>query len=171
MNNVEEVFRAEIEVERMRAAMGQAKLVFVGNLPFIVVLAVVLWDNTSRPQLLFWLSAITSIHFFRWFLLHSYHTQRKALNPATIPRVKLILAIGSVLAGSCWGVTAFSFADPAQPYTVLVMVVIVMFVSAAAAMSWFVYLPAVLAFMLPIMGCWIGFFCASKKAVSLCPFY
>ena len=152
MNSVEQTFHDEIEVERMRAATEQGIFMFFALFGFSIVLVVVIWDYVSHSSILLWLITVNLINLTRWMSLQLYKTSIKAINPASVPRIKLLLLIGAVLGGLCWGMANLLFINPIQPYTLLIMSVAIFFVSAGATLSWFSYLPAVMAFIIPAGG-------------------
>jgi len=152
MKTIEQTFHDEIEVERMRACTGQGALVFLSVLPFSCVLVFVLWEYASHSSLLIWFITLTFINLGRWIVLHIYNNRLREpnLELEIVPRVKLILLISGAINGLCWGTGDLLFIDPAQPYTLLIMSVAIYYIGVGSIMAWFGYIPAVLAFFVPV---------------------
>lgn len=155
MNNVEQTFHDEIEVERLWAATKQGEFVFVFLLPISIIFVFSLWEEASHSLLLMWFTVITAINFLRWMSMQFYHTHKEIL-VANVSRFKWILLIGSGLAGLWSGIGIVWFLDPSQPFNVLIMSIYVFIVSMGAILSWFCYLPAVLAVSFPAAGSLAG---------------
>jgi signal transduction histidine kinase/CheY-like chemotaxis protein len=143
LNIIEDKFHDEIEVERMWVASKQAGYIFFSILPISIILVYVFWESAPHPRLVFWFAMLTSINFFRWASLNFYHTHKEAI-PGNVSRIKLLLLIGSLAAGSWWGLGCYWFLDPSEPFNVLLMSIFIMVVATGTILSWFCYLPAVM---------------------------
>ena len=151
MRQIEQKYRREIDIERMWLASRQGEFVFFAILPFSLIVVVVLWDIAPHQLLLTWLIILTGINFLRWVSLRFYDIHKKALL-ADIGQFKRILFIGCLLAG-CWsGLGNFWFLQPAQATSTLIMTLFTLGVGVGAILSWFFYLPGVIAVMLSFLG-------------------
>lgn len=151
MSNTEQKFHDEIEVERIWVATKQGGYVFFSILPLSIILIFILWDNASHQLLLIWFFILTAINFFRWISLRFYHTHKGALI-TDIRQVKQVILMGSLFTGSWWGMGCVWFLEPSQPFNVLIMCIFIMILGVGTVMSWFCYLPAVMAIVLPAVG-------------------
>ncbi|WP_428353368.1 ATP-binding protein [Methyloprofundus sp.] len=151
MNAIEKTYHKEIEVERLWSATKQGEYMFFSILPISIILVFMLWDDASHRLLLIWFSMVTAINFLRWMSMQFYYTH-KAILSENVAKFKWILMIGSLCAGLSWGIAEIWFLQPAQPVNVLIMTLYAVVVSMGAILSWFCYLPAVLAIIIPIAG-------------------
>lgn len=149
MNTKEQKFHNEIEVERMWVAAQQGKYVFINMLPISILLIFGLWDMASHMRLLFWFALLTVINCSRWIVLRFYHTHKDVL-AANIRQFKHIILVGATLTGLCWGMGIVWFLIPTQPVNVLLISTTLIIEIVGAMLTWFCYLPAVIAISLPI---------------------
>ncbi len=166
MNTVEQTFHDEIEVERLWSATKQGEFIFFSVLPVSIIFVYLLWEEASHALLLIWFTVVTVINFFRWKSMQFYHTHKEIL-VANVSRFKWILMVGSTCAGSWWGIGILWFLDPSHPLNVLIMSIFAVFVSMGAILSWFSYLPAVLAVILPVGGSFSGLLFIQGDSVNV----
>ena len=155
MINTVKTFKEEVEIERMRLAMEQGTFIFLVSLGFSIIFVLVLWDYVDLSLLLLWFSALNVINVVKWIFFLKSRRPLNSLNRANILGAKLILFIGSLVSGLSWGVASLIFIDLAQPYTLMIILVSIFFVSMISILSLFSYLPAVMAFIIPAEGCLI----------------
>lgn len=144
-------FHGEMEIERMWLAAKQGELVFFSILPMSVILVYFHWGNASHQHLLVWVINLTGINLFRWLSLRFYHLNKAAII-ADVRRFKQILLFGCFLAGGWVGVGNVWFLDPSQAVSLTTMSMFTLVVGVGAIVSWFSYLPAVMAVILPATG-------------------
>lgn len=148
MNTIEQKFRDEIEVEQMWVVTEHGKYVFFSMLQVSLLLVFGLWDMAPHRLLLFWFALLTSINFFKWMVLHFYHTHKEALI-ADVPKFKRIILFFAALTGVWWGLGVVWFMVPSQPVNVLIISVTLSIEIVGAMLTWTSYLPAVIAISLP----------------------
>jgi signal transduction histidine kinase/CheY-like chemotaxis protein len=148
MNTIEQKFHDEIEVERLWVATEQGKYVFFNMLPISALMVFGLWDTATHALLIAWFFVLTAINLFRWMVLHFYHTHKEALI-ANIRKFKRIMLFGAALTGLCWGMCGVLFMVPSQPANVLIIYIPMTIEVVGAMLTWFCYLPAVIAISLP----------------------
>ena len=151
MKTIEKIFQDEIEVERLWAATKQGEFIFFSTPLLSIIFVMLLWKGTSHLLLLVWFTVFAVIYVFRWISMQFYHTHKEIL-VANVLRFKWILMVESAFAGLWWSIGILWFLDPSQPFNVLIMSIFVFIVSMGAIVSWFCYLPAVLAILLPAGG-------------------
>jgi signal transduction histidine kinase len=166
MATIEQKFHNEIEIERMWLASKQGEYIFFSILPLSTILVFVLWDSASHQLLLVWLFILTAINFFRWISLRFYHIHKSALI-ANIRQFKQILLTGSLFAGMWVGLGNVWFLDPSQPISILIISIFTIAVAVGAILSWFFYIPAVLAILLPLAGSLAVLLCLQNDKTSL----
>lgn len=149
MENLESKLKDEIEVERLWGATEQGELIFFSVIPLSILLMYLLWDNVSHQLLITWVLVITVINLGRWLSLRFFHKNKEALT-TNVRRFKWILVGGSLLSGLWWSVSYIWFLDPSQPLNVMVMCVFFIIVSMGTILTWFCYLPAVVAIVFPV---------------------
>ncbi len=152
MNTIEQTYHDEIEVENIQAAAEQGSFMFFSSFGFSIVIVFVLLDYVSHSLILLWFFALNIINLIRWLSLRAYKTRVSTLNSGSVLRMKVILLIGAVIGGLCWGVANLLFIDPAEPFTLLIMSVAIFLVCMGAILSWFSYLPAVIAYIITAGG-------------------
>lgn len=155
MNTIDRTYHDEIEVERLWSVTKQGEYVFFSILPISIILIFLLWEQASHVLLIFWFIVLTLINFLRWMSMQFYYKHKQNL-VENVPRFKWILMAGSISAGSWWGIGNLLFLEPSQPVNVLIWIIYILIVSMGAILSWFCYLPAVLAILLPIAVCFAG---------------
>ena len=166
MNTIEQTFHDEIEVERLWAATKQGNFVFFSILPFSLILVIVLWKESSHSLLLIWFVILTTINFLRWMSIQFYHTHKESL-AANVPRFKSILVVGCTFSGLWWGMGVLWFLQPSQPLNVQIMSINIIYLSVGAILSWFSYLPAVLAVILPAVGFLAGLLFIHGNSINI----
>lgn len=157
MNQIEHQFHDEIEVERMWLASRQGEYIFFSILPLSVILVFVLWDTASHRLLWVWLVMTNAINCFRWLSLRFFHRHKNAII-ADIRRFKRILLVGSSFAGACLGIGNVWFLEPSEPISIMIMSIFTIVVGVGAVLSWFFYLPAVMAILIPASGSFVVLF-------------
>ena len=148
MNTLDQKFHDEIEVERLWITTKQGEYMVFSMLPVCMLLVFGLWDTASHSLLLLWFSLLTAINIFRWRVLRYYHFRKEALI-ADIQKFKRLLLFGSALTGLCWVMGIVWFLVPSEPINVLIISIILIIQIVGAMLSWFCYLPAVIAISLP----------------------
>ena len=166
MNTIEQTFHDEIEVERLWSATKQGEFVFFSILPVSIIFVFLFWDEASHSLLLIWFAVLTAINFLRWMSMQFYHTHKETL-VANVSRFKWILMVGCTCAGLWWGIGVLWFLEPSQPHNVLIMTIYVVIVSMGAILSWYGYLPAVLAVILPAVGPLVGLLIIEGDSVNV----
>ncbi len=151
MNTIEKTFHDEIEVERLWAGTKQADFIFFSTPLLSIIFVLLLWEEVSHSLLLVWITIFAGIYLYRWISMQFYYTHKEIL-VANVLRFKRVLMVESAFAGLWWGIGVLWFLDPSQPFNVLIMSIFVFIVSMGAIVSWFCYLPSVLAILLPAGG-------------------
>ncbi len=152
MNTIEQTFHDEIEVERLwTATTKQGEFTFLSILIMSIIFVFLLWKEAPHSLLLLWFTVINVINLLRCLILRFYHMHKDVL-VANVLRYKWILALSSLLAGLWWGVGVFWFLEPSNPLNVLIIFIYAVILSVGSLLSWFCFLPAVLAVILPTTG-------------------
>lgn len=155
MNTIEQKFHDEIEVEQMWVVTEHGKYVFFSMMQVSLLLVFGLWDTTPHELLLFWFALLTIINFFKWGVLHFYHTHKESLI-ADVRKFKRIILFFAVLTGVWWGLCVVWFMVPSEPLNVLIISVTMVIEIVGAMLTWTSYLPAVVAISLtpalPLVG-------------------
>jgi len=152
LSAVNQTFHHDVEVEQIKAATKQGFFMFFASFGFSIIFVFVLWDYVSHSSILLWLASLNIINLVRWRILQGFNSHTYANNLTNIQRVKLIMVVGAMIGGLCWGIASLLFVDAAQPYTLLIMSAAIFFVSAGATLSWFCFIPAAVAFIIPATG-------------------
>ena len=148
MNTSKQKFQHEIEVERLWIGTEQGGYVFFSMLPISSLLVFGLWDIASHGWLLVWFALLTAINFFRWMVLRFYRSHKNDLI-ANIGQLKRVLLLCAALAGLCWLMCIIWFFVPSQPINVLIITVALVIEVVGAMLTWFCYVPAVIAVAFP----------------------
>jgi signal transduction histidine kinase len=74
----------------------------------------------------------------------------KSVLTANIKQVKRFLLFSAALVGLCWGMAAVWFLVPSQPTNVMIMVITLNIEVIGGVLTWFCYLPAAIAILVPI---------------------
>lgn len=151
MHNVEKIYADEIEIEKLWGATKQGEYIFFSVLPLTVVFVFLFWNEASHSLLLTWFVIINVINFFRWMSMQFYHTHKENL-ATDVGRFKWVMTMGSAAAGLWWAIGIFWFLQPANPFSLLIVSIYVFIVSMGAILSWFSFLPAILAILFPTAG-------------------
>ena len=151
MATVDHKFHDEIEIERMWLVAKQGELVFFSILPMSVILVFVHCGNASPPALVNLGHHPHGHKFIQMAILAFYHLNKAALI-ADIRQFKRILLFGCLLAGGWVGMGNVWFLDPSQAVIMITMSMFTLVVGVGAVMSWFSYLPAVIAVVFPATG-------------------
>ncbi|NOT12489.1 MAG: response regulator [Methylococcaceae bacterium] len=149
MEIIEKKFQKEIEIERLWIATEQGRYVFFALLFISLLLVFGLWDMASHRLLLIWFGMLTSLNFCRWMVLQFFYNHKSVLT-ANIQRVKRFLMFSAALVGLCWGMAAVWFLVPSQPTNVMIMVITLNIEVIGGVLTWFCYLPAAIAILVPI---------------------
>jgi signal transduction histidine kinase/CheY-like chemotaxis protein len=149
MEIMEKKFQKEIEIERLWIATEQGQYVFFALLFISLLLIFGLWDMASHRLLVIWFALLTTLNFVRWMVL-SFFYKHKSVLTANIRQVKRFLLFSAALVGLCWGTAAFWFLVPSQPANVMIIAITLNIEVIGAVLTWFCYLPAAIAILVPI---------------------
>jgi signal transduction histidine kinase len=149
MEIMEKKFQKEIEIERLWIATEQGQYVFFALLFISLLLIFGLWDMASHRLLVIWFALLTTLNFVRWMVL-SFFYKHKSVLTANIRQVKRFLFFSAALVGLCWGTAAFWFLVPSQPANVMIIAITLNIEVIGAVLTWFCYLPAAIAILVPI---------------------
>ena len=149
MANAEDKYREQIEIERLWIATEQGQYVFVALLLLSLLLIFGLWDMTSHALLMIWFAVLTTVNFIRWMILR-YFYRHKAVLAGNIQQVKRFFIVSSTLIGLCWGSAAVLFLQPNNAANVVIVTITLNIEIIGAILTWFCYLPAAIAILIPI---------------------
>ena len=149
MEIMEKKFHKEIEIERLWIATEQGGYVFFALLLISILLVFGLWDMASHRLLVIWFTLLTTLNFIRWMVLRFFYNH-KAVLTANIRQVKRFLIFSAAVVGFCWGTAAVWFLVPSQPANVMIITITLNIEVIGAILTWFCYLPAAIAVLLPI---------------------
>jgi signal transduction histidine kinase/CheY-like chemotaxis protein len=149
MANVEDKYREQIEIERLWIATEQGQYVFVALLLLSLLLIFGLWDMTPHWQLFSWFFVLTTVNFIRWMVLRYYYLHKAAL-ASNIKQVKLFFIVSATLIGLCWGSAAVLFLQPSNAANVVIVTITLNIEIIGAILTWFCYIPAAIAILVPI---------------------
>lgn len=151
MNTLNQKLQEEMEIERMWLTSKQGEYIFFSALLVSLIVTFILWEQASHRLLLTWFFILTAINFLRWISTRYYYTHKEALNH-NASRFKQILLIGCLFSG-CWvAIGNIWFLGPTNSISLMTMSLFSVFVGVGAILSWFLYLPAVVAIILPGAG-------------------
>jgi signal transduction histidine kinase/CheY-like chemotaxis protein len=149
MSVIEQKFHDEIEIERLWIATEQGRYVFFALLLISLLLVFGLWDMESHKRLLIWFALLTTLNFVRWMVLRFFYKHKSVLS-TNIRQVKRFLIFSAALVGFCWGMAAVWFLEPSQPANVMIITITLNIEVIGAILTWFCYLPAAIAVLVPI---------------------
>ncbi|MCW5619140.1 MAG: hybrid sensor histidine kinase/response regulator [Nitrosomonas sp.] len=150
--NIARQFQTEIEVAQIRIIMEQGLFIFLVWFMVTSIVTFALWNTASHLMLLCWFAVSNVINLARLVIYKPYRKQLKTINSVSISGIKRIFLIDGLITGSCLGMGNLLLIDSTQPYTLLIMSLTVYFGALGVMFSWFNYLPAVSAFIIPAGG-------------------
>lgn len=151
MHTLNQKLNEEMEIERMWLTSKQGEYIFFSALPVSLIVTFILWEQASHRLLLTWFFILTFINFLRWISTRYYYNHKETLNH-NVSRFKQILLIGCLMSG-CWvAIGNIWFLGPTNSISLMTMSLFSVFVGVGAILSWFLYLPAVVAIILPGAG-------------------
>ncbi len=150
--NIEKKFQTEIEAAQIRIIMEQGLFIFLVWFMVTSIVTFAFWNIASHFILLCWFAASNVINLVRVIIYKHCERQSNTVNSVNISGIKRIFLIDGLITGSCLGMGNLLFIDSAQPYTLLIMSLTVYFGALGVMFSWFNYLPAIAAFIIPAGG-------------------
>lgn len=134
--------------EQIRLMYNRATSLIVGSVLCAMVITWFLWQQHPHPALIYWVSGLVVTSIVRLWFVHSY---LKADRKTRERRLWGPLFIVSVLAsGMIWGIWPLLFYSSYNPEDLLLVSTIFAGMAAVSAASGGVYLPAFLAFGIPL---------------------
>jgi len=156
--------RSAIRVEQIRA-LYRAPIAILVNLVNAPIVAAVVWSDYPKWVLIAWVAAFWIVIPIRAILWRSYVRQRQGPESAAVWARRFVA--GTALTGCLWGLAgSVVFVSPHETYHVFVAFVLAG-MCAGAVGSNAVYLPALLAFMIPALAPAAVAFFARGDLVSL----
>jgi signal transduction histidine kinase len=144
-----EPVRAAVRVEQIRL-LYRAPIATLVNLVNAPIVAAVVWSDYPKWMLIAWMAAFWILIPIRAILWRSYVSRLQAPESAGIWARRFV--IGTALTGCLWGLAgSVVFVSPHETYHVFVAFVLAG-MCAGAVGSNAVYLPALLAFMIPTLA-------------------
>lgn len=140
MSTIEQKFRNEIEIERMRAALKQGEYLEFYILPWIILLIFILWNKAPHQLLFAWFLLLTIISFLRWIALRTYH-KMKTIQIADVQNFKLVLLIGTLVNGIALGIGNIWFLEPSEPISIMIMSLFTMLIGSGTILTYFLLAP------------------------------
>ncbi len=148
MQTLEQTYRQDIEAERLWSITYLGSSVIFPMLPFSLLIVSGLWRNEAHEQLIGWFLAFNAINLAKWKSLVFYHQHKQALLENVRKFKAIILCLGS-LTGLIWGACIVLFMDLDDSANVLIICLPGIIQVTGAMVSWYAFLPAVLAITFP----------------------
>ena len=140
--------RKRIRQEQIRMLYAHRLSVLAGSFVIGLISTVVLWQSADKQLLAVWFSMTAILVVIRWRLTDDYHRKSREEQDERYQHWALQFTTGSFVNGILWGVV------PLIPYTEnannfsLILIMHAGYIS-GAALATSIYLPALLAFVLP----------------------
>jgi signal transduction histidine kinase len=143
-------FHEDVNAELIRHLYRQAPGSIIALFIVGCLLTYVLWNSTSKGQLLGWLLILALACALRLVQIALFF--RSDPPKARITRWALASAAGSMLVGGAWALACLWFLDPEQPISIITITVILMGICAGSVVNLSSYLPSFWSVVAPSMG-------------------
>lgn len=138
-----------IEVERLWLATEQGRKVVFSSISVFGLLVFGLWGSASHALLLIWFVLFLIVQLVVWFVLHFFYLHKDLL-AGNVRKFKNIVLAAALLSGLLRGLCVIWFMTPSQPENVLILYVPLLCVALVAMLTWYCYLPALIAMLFPV---------------------
>ncbi len=156
----------DIAAEQLRLLAQQTRTAFIGNLAVMLLMLGAFWQQANRWLLIAWASLLTLTVFLRVIVANGYLRafSDNAIGDLRPWQIRITGAI--LLLGLAWSAFVLLFFPQDQPWLMVLVVVMLSGLASASIGSMSSYLPAFLAFTLPMLGTLILRFLFTGTAIS-----
>lgn len=142
----------DIAAEQLRLLAQQTRTAFIGNLAVMLLMLGAFWQQANRWLLIAWASLLTLTVFLRVIAANGYLRafSDNAIGDLRPWQIRITGAI--LLVGLAWSAFVLLFFPQDQPWLMVLVVVLLSGLASASIGSMSSYLPAFVAYTLPMLG-------------------
>ena len=141
---------SNVAAEQVRLLALQTRSAFLGNLVIMLILVAAFWNRTNHFALIAWAACLVLAVFMRVIIANRFLQAWPHIGKLGTWQFSLTMAI--FMLGLVWGVAALLFYPHDSPWLLALLLILLSGLTSAGIGSMSSYLPAYLAYTVPMMG-------------------